>query len=42
MVDGYHHGPRRLKKGRWAPSELGPVVHELLDEVRDPDPVYGV
>ena len=42
VVDGYHHGPRRLKKGRWAPSELGPVVHELLDEVRDPDPVYGV
>jgi NAD(P)-dependent dehydrogenase (short-subunit alcohol dehydrogenase family) len=41
VVDGYHHGPRRVRKGRWEPSELGPVVHELLDEVRDPDPVYG-
>jgi NAD(P)-dependent dehydrogenase (short-subunit alcohol dehydrogenase family) len=41
VADGWHHGPRRVKKGRWDPAELGPVVTELLAEVRDPDPVYG-
>jgi hypothetical protein len=41
VVDGYHHGPQRMKKGRWEPAELGPVVDELLGELRDPDPVYG-
>jgi NAD(P)-dependent dehydrogenase (short-subunit alcohol dehydrogenase family) len=41
VVDGYHHGPRRTKPGRWDPAELGPVVKELLAELRPPDPVYG-
>jgi NAD(P)-dependent dehydrogenase (short-subunit alcohol dehydrogenase family) len=41
VADGWHHGPRRVKTGRWDPAELGPVVHELLSELRDPDPVYG-
>jgi len=41
VADGWHHGPRREKQDRWEPAELGPVVHELLGEVRDPDPVYG-
>ena len=26
---------------RWDAAELGPVVRELLAEVRAPDPVYG-
>ena len=41
VADGWHHGPRRDKGSRWDPAELGPVVRELLAEVRDPDPVYG-
>jgi len=41
VADGWHHGPRRVKEGRWDPAELGPVVAELLGEVRAPDPVYG-
>ncbi|MEX0663668.1 MAG: SDR family oxidoreductase [Acidimicrobiia bacterium] len=41
VADGWHHGPRRVKKGRWDPAELGPVVHDLLSELRAPDPVYG-
>ena len=41
IADGWHHGPSRIKKGRWDPAELGPVVKELLAEVRAPDPVYG-
>jgi NAD(P)-dependent dehydrogenase (short-subunit alcohol dehydrogenase family) len=42
VADGWHHGPRRDKGDRWDPAELGPVVRELLTELRDPDPVYGV
>jgi len=41
VADGWHHGPSRDKGGRWNPAELGPVVAELLAEVRAPDPVYG-
>jgi NAD(P)-dependent dehydrogenase (short-subunit alcohol dehydrogenase family) len=41
VADGWHRGPRRIKKGRWDPAELGPVVQELLADVRAPEPVYG-
>jgi NAD(P)-dependent dehydrogenase (short-subunit alcohol dehydrogenase family) len=41
VADGWHHGPRRVQKERWDPAKLGPVVRELLDELRAPDPVYG-
>jgi len=41
VADGWHHGPRRDKGDRWNPSELGPVVRELLAEAKEPDPVYG-
>jgi NAD(P)-dependent dehydrogenase (short-subunit alcohol dehydrogenase family) len=41
VADGWHHGPSRDKGDRWDPAELGPVVRDLLAEVRDPDPVYG-
>ncbi|MCJ7436684.1 MAG: SDR family oxidoreductase [Acidimicrobiia bacterium] len=41
VADGWHHGPSRGKGDRWDPAELGPVVRELLAEVRDPEPVYG-
>ena len=42
VADGWHHGPQRVKRERWDPAELGPVVRELLAELRAPDPVYGV
>jgi NAD(P)-dependent dehydrogenase (short-subunit alcohol dehydrogenase family) len=41
VAEGWHHGPSRDRDDRWAPSELGPVVAELLAEARPPDPVYG-
>ncbi len=41
VADGWHHGPARDKGDRWEPGELGPVVRELLAELRAPDPVYG-
>ncbi len=41
VADGWHHGPQRDKGDRWDPAELGPVVRDLLAELREPDPVYG-
>jgi NAD(P)-dependent dehydrogenase (short-subunit alcohol dehydrogenase family) len=41
VAEGWHHGPVRTRPDRWDPAELGPVVHELLDELRRPDPIYG-
>ena len=41
VADGWHHGPARDKGDRWDAAELGPVVRDLLAEVREPDPVYG-
>jgi hypothetical protein len=41
VADGWHHGPARDKGDRWSPAELGPIVRDLLDELRPPDPVYG-
>jgi hypothetical protein len=41
VADGWHHGPARDRGDRWAPADLGPVVRELLADLRDPDPVYG-
>jgi NAD(P)-dependent dehydrogenase (short-subunit alcohol dehydrogenase family) len=41
VADGWHHGPSRDKGDRWDPAELGPIVRELLAEVRDAEPVYG-
>jgi NAD(P)-dependent dehydrogenase (short-subunit alcohol dehydrogenase family) len=41
VADGWRHGPSRDKRARWNPSELGPVVRELLAEAPEPEPVYG-
>jgi NAD(P)-dependent dehydrogenase (short-subunit alcohol dehydrogenase family) len=41
VADGWHHGPARDRGARWDAAELGPVVEELLAELRAPDPVYG-
>jgi NAD(P)-dependent dehydrogenase (short-subunit alcohol dehydrogenase family) len=41
VADGWHHGAVRDRGERWDAAELGPVVRELLAELRAPDPVYG-
>ena len=41
IANGWHHGPTRDKTARWTPTELGPVIAELLAEAVDPDPVYS-
>jgi NAD(P)-dependent dehydrogenase (short-subunit alcohol dehydrogenase family) len=41
VAERWHHGPARRRGSRWEPDELGPVIHELLGELRPPDPVYG-
>jgi NAD(P)-dependent dehydrogenase (short-subunit alcohol dehydrogenase family) len=41
VADAFQHGPRRDKGARWDPSELGPVVAELIAEAPTPVPVYG-
>lgn len=41
VADGWHHGPGRDQGRRWDAAELGPVVRELLAEIRAPDAVYG-
>jgi NAD(P)-dependent dehydrogenase (short-subunit alcohol dehydrogenase family) len=41
VADGWQHGPRVDKGGRWSPAELGDVVRRLLDEAPAPTLVYG-
>src|SRR5690348_6487637 len=41
VADGWQHGPRIDKGERWAPTELGPVVRDLLEKAPPPTPVYG-
>jgi NAD(P)-dependent dehydrogenase (short-subunit alcohol dehydrogenase family) len=41
VADGWHHGAVRDRGERWDAAQLGPVVQELLAELRAPDPVYG-
>jgi NAD(P)-dependent dehydrogenase (short-subunit alcohol dehydrogenase family) len=41
VADGWQHGPSRDKGARWEPSELGPIIDDLLAEAASPAPVYG-
>jgi NAD(P)-dependent dehydrogenase (short-subunit alcohol dehydrogenase family) len=41
VAEGWAHGPQVDKAARWDPSELGPVVADLLGKARPPVPVYG-
>jgi NAD(P)-dependent dehydrogenase (short-subunit alcohol dehydrogenase family) len=41
VAERWHHGPARQQAGRWDAGRLGPVVRELLAELRPADPVYG-
>jgi len=41
LADGWQHGPKVDKGGRWDPAELGPVVQDLLLQAPTPAPVYG-
>jgi hypothetical protein len=40
VAEGWAHGPQINKGARWNPSELGPVVADLLAKSRPPIPVY--
>jgi len=40
-AEGWAHGPEVDKGARWDPTELGPVVHDLLAKARPSVPVYG-
>jgi NAD(P)-dependent dehydrogenase (short-subunit alcohol dehydrogenase family) len=41
VAEGWAHGPQVDKGARWDPTELGPVVRDLLAKARPPVPVYG-
>ncbi|MBF6272052.1 MULTISPECIES: SDR family oxidoreductase [Nocardia] len=41
LADGWRHGVAEDRGARWQPSELGPVVRELIAKATDPEPVYG-
>jgi len=41
IADGWQHGSVIDKGARWDPTELGPVVDDLLARAPDPAPVYG-
>ncbi|RVW00641.1 SDR family oxidoreductase [Rhodococcus xishaensis] len=41
VAEGWRHGPTQDKGDRWDPSELGPVVADLLAKGENPPPVYG-
>jgi NAD(P)-dependent dehydrogenase (short-subunit alcohol dehydrogenase family) len=40
VAEGWAHGPQIDKGARWNPTELGPVVDDLLAKSRQPIPVY--
>ncbi|MEP9395293.1 MULTISPECIES: SDR family oxidoreductase [Gordonia] len=41
VTDGWQRSVERDKGDRWSPSELGPVIAEILDKAPVPMPVYG-
>lgn len=41
VAEGWAQGPQVDKGARWDPTELGPVVADLLAKSRPPVPVYG-
>ncbi|MET8651393.1 SDR family oxidoreductase [Nocardia aurea] len=41
LADGWRHGIAVDRGARWAPSELGPVVADLIAKGVPPEPVYG-
>jgi NAD(P)-dependent dehydrogenase (short-subunit alcohol dehydrogenase family) len=41
VADGWQHGPRIEKDGRWEVAELGLPIRELLAAAPTPAPVYG-
>jgi NAD(P)-dependent dehydrogenase (short-subunit alcohol dehydrogenase family) len=41
VADGWQHGPRIEKDGRWEPGELAGPLRDLLTRAAAPAPVYG-
>ena len=40
-ADGWQHGPREDRGGRWPVEEVGPAIRRLLEKAPPPAPVYG-
>jgi NAD(P)-dependent dehydrogenase (short-subunit alcohol dehydrogenase family) len=41
VADGWQHGPREDRGGRWPVTEIGAAVDKLLTQAPAPAPVYG-
>jgi len=41
VAEGWHEGPSVNRDTRWAPTEVGPAIRQLLAEGRAPGKVYG-
>jgi NAD(P)-dependent dehydrogenase (short-subunit alcohol dehydrogenase family) len=41
VATGWAHGPSRDNISRWAATEVGPALRELLAQAPTPEPVYG-
>lgn len=41
LAQAWRHGPEADAGRRWEPSELGPVVNDLVRQGPEPEPVYG-
>jgi hypothetical protein len=41
VTDGWQHGSKIVKDGRWEAAELGAPLRELLAAAPPPAPVYG-
>ena len=41
VADGWQHGPAADNGDRWAPTNVGAAVRELLEKAPTPAPVYG-
>lgn len=41
LADGWRHGTAVDRGARWNPTELGPIVADLIAKSTSPEPVYG-
>lgn len=40
IAEGWTRGPYVDQKTRWDPTQLGPVVRELLKQAKKPEPIF--
>ena len=41
LADGWRPGPEIDRGQRWDPTEIGPAIHQLIEQATPPAPVYG-